>query len=373
MTANDFSSIAQRLMSNPASPYHEAGVQAAVEAICSEHGLAYGRDKFGNILVRLKTAPRQRPVVLAAHMDHPGFEVIRQLTPNTWEARFLGGVGDAYFKPGVKLRLMPGGVPAKLGKRIGENKEFEIVSAKGKDAPRFVVETGKGAEAKDGFRFAVWELEDFEVADGRITGRACDDLIGVASILATLIELKSKKAKTHVIGVISRAEEVGFHGALTVAAGTLLPKNSLVISLETSRELPPIKMGQGVIVRVGDKASTFDSVATRYLVEVATAQQQKQTGFQFQRALMFGGTCEATAYQEFGFQTTAVCVALGNYHNCAPKDRIGAEFVSETDALGMVDLLVAAAIEMPNFKALVGKLPSRINNLLKEARKRLVA
>ena len=41
---------------------------------------------------------------------------------------------------------------------------------------------------------------------------------------------------------------------------------------------------------------------------------------------MSGGTCEATAYQEFGFQTAAVCVALGNYHNCGPRNRIAAEF-----------------------------------------------
>jgi hypothetical protein len=37
--------------------------------------------------------------------------------------------------------------------------------------------------------------------------------------------------------------------------------------LETSRELPGVKMGGGVILRVGDKASIFDSEATRFLAE----------------------------------------------------------------------------------------------------------
>ena len=72
--------------------------------------------------------------------------------------------------------------------------------------------------------------------------------------------------------MISRAEEVGFQGALTVASSRQLPKDSLVISLETSRELPPVKMGQGVIIRVGDRASIFDSAATLSKIEALTAE-----------------------------------------------------------------------------------------------------
>ena len=34
-----------------------------------------------------------------------------------------------------------------------------------------------------------------------------------------------------------------------------------------------------------------------------------------QRCLMSGGTCEATAYQLYGYETGGLCIALGNYHN----------------------------------------------------------
>jgi endoglucanase len=87
---------------------------------------------------------------------------------------------------------------------------------------------------------------------------------------------------------------------------------------------------------------------------------------------MSGGTCEATAYQEFGFQTAAVCVALGNYHNCAPNKRIAAEFVSMADALSMVELLAAAARQMPQMPKLIGKLPKRLQTMLREAQPRLL-
>jgi len=49
---------------------------------------------------------------------------------------------------------------------------------------------------------------------------------------------------------------------------------------------------------------------------------------------MQGGTCEATAYALYGYRTAAMCVALGNYHNCGPGDRIAPEYVSLEDTLG---------------------------------------
>jgi putative aminopeptidase FrvX len=248
-------------------------------------------------------------------------------------------------------------VPGKLGRRPGKAKEFELHTNK---------------SLKGSAEFAVWELEDFAVRNGQIHGRGCDDLIGVASILAMMIELKRSRARVHVIGVIARAEEIGFLGAMAVAASKELPKNSLVVSLETSRELPGVKMGQGVILRVGDRTSIFNSEAMRFLAEVAADLKKRKKNFQFQRALMSGGTCEATAYQEFGFQTAAVCVALGNYHNCAEKKRIAAEFVSMTDALSMVELLAGAAKQMAQLPQLIGKLPKRLQKMLREAQPKLL-
>ena len=86
---------------------------------------------------------------------------------------------------------------------------------------------------------------------------------------------------------------------------------------------------------------------------------------------MSGGTCEATAYQEFGFQTAAVCVALGNYHNCASRKTIAAEYVSIADACGMVDLLVAAARQMGQYQQLAGKLSRRLDQSGRQAQPRL--
>ena len=58
---------------------------------------------------------------------------------------------------------------------------------------------------------------------------------------------------------------------------------------------------------------------------------------------MSGGTCEATAYQLYGYRTAALCVALGNYHNCGPDETIAPEFVAVDDVAGMIALMHAAA------------------------------
>jgi endoglucanase len=353
--------IAERLMRCPAAPYHEELVAAEVLRICSEFNLPCEIDPFGNFLIRSTARPPKRtvknPIVLAAHMDHPGFIVRRKLSPTSFTADFLGGVGDSYFKPGVKLRLMPGHVPATLGKRLSPKKRS------------FGIRSARPITSKP--LFAVWDLPEFEFASGQILGRVCDDLIGCATILAVLVSLRGTSAAANVIGVLSRAEEVGFHGALALAESKRLPRQSLIISLETSRELPPVKIGNGVILRVGDRASIFDSASTRFLSELAADLTKRDKSFKSQRALMSGGTCEATAYQEYGYRSAAVCVALGNYHNCGDQDTIGAEFISASDATSMAQLLVAAARVWPESQKLIARLPQRLARLSKDAHRNL--
>lgn len=350
--------IARRLMERPAAPYHEAAVRAEVEAICNEHELPFRRDRHGNLLIKVKRGRAPRPLVLVAHLDHPGFDITGQLKKGHLRARFLGGVGARYFRPGTRVRLLPGGMGARLGPRPAKAESMDFV---------LIPEKPLAAQPA----FAVWELEDYALRRGRIHGRACDDLIGVAAILATLITAARSGRPAFVVGAITRAEEVGFGGALALAGSREIPTDALVVSLETSRELPPVKQGDGVIVRVGDRSSVFDSQATRFLTEIAGDLAQVKPRFAFQRALMSGGSCEGTVFSEAGFQAAAVCVALGNYHNCGPRGRIAAEYVSRYDAETMVALLVSAATRMSEYALLTGRLKGRLAKLSRETRRRL--
>ena len=63
-----------------------------------------------------------------------------------------------------------------------------------------------------------------------------------------------------------------------------------------------------------------------------------------QRCLLDGGTCEATAYQLYGYTCAAASLALGNYHNVTPEGTIAPEYVAIDDLVGMVRLCVAAVV-----------------------------
>ena len=93
------------------------------------------------------------------------------------------------------------------------------------------------------------------------------------------------------------------------------------------------------------------SEGQRSLVRLAATLQlqeaAKASNITVQRALMQGGTCEATAYDLYGYRTAALCVALGNYHNCGPKETIAPEFVNIADAVGMANLCVATVRARP--------------------------
>ena len=278
--------IVRSVLAQPTAPFYEDAVRAEVfQQLAQCPHVRTTRDDFGNVIAHYERGGGRARHALAAHMDHPGY------------------VGDEFL----------GGVPEDYRKHHPPTRDF-------------------GA-------FAMWDLPACEVRDGRIYSRACDDLIGCATILATLQELERTGAEASVYGIFTRAEEVGFVGALQLAKAALIPREVTIVSLETSSEKAPgCKMGEGVIVRVGDRTSIFDPAATATFVELA-----KRAEIPAQRCLMSGGTCEATAYQLFGYRCGALCVALGNYHNCGPEERIEPEFVALADVEAMVRLCTEIA------------------------------
>ena len=338
--------IAREILSQPTAPFHEARVREAITSRlrpCAHIQLR--QDDFGNLIAHYRgegktgmgsAAPRY---AFCAHMDHPGW-----VRPDDEAALdHPGRHGTEQTDPvraAVGGMLFFGGVPAELAAANRERVvEFE--------------------------HFAMWDLPACEVRDGRIYSRAIDDLMGCVTIVAALLELEAAGAPGECFGLFTRAEEVGFVGAIQMARDSWLRDEHLtVISLETSSERPPAKMGEGPIIRVGDRTSIFEAAVTAELVQAA-----EQAKVPFQRCLMSGGTCEATAFQLYGVRCGAMCVALGNYHNVGPHgNTIEAEYVSQADVEGLVALCVnlarlgerASAVPDPA-AALLARIEDRIS------------
>jgi endoglucanase len=326
--------IAERTLSRPTAPYREGAVIAWLrEFAAARPKLTLREDPDGNLeLARRGVVRSNAPLVLAAHMDHPGFRALASRRARGGfrvDAIFLGGVRPEYF-PGARVRFFPAGdeVRATVRRARPHRGALRVELRAGRAVPR-------GA-------FGMWDLPAFRRSrrdPDLLLTRAADDLAGVAAILALLdaVEAIDPRRRVDVRGLFTRAEEVGFVGALAVARGRRLPRGARIVAIEASKALPGAPQGAGPILRVGDRASSFDDGLGRWIARVgerlAGARGRR---FAFQRKLMDGGTCESTAYQLWGYRCAAMCLALGNYHNMGERGRIAVESIRLSDLVGLV-------------------------------------
>jgi putative aminopeptidase FrvX len=329
--------ILRDLCSIPTAPFAERRVVAFVERfVRARTGLQLSRDQHGNLLIELRAAARSAPRwIFAAHMDHPGFVAARMLGARTLEARFYGWVKAEFFK-GERVRFFDGDAEMR-----GSIESFTIGKERG--VPEHV--RIRVARAITPGAPGMWDQGEGRTRGNRFYSRVCDDLAGAAAALTMLDQLTRRLPRAPVAVLLTRAEEEGFIGAIAASLKPkLLRKTDRIIAIETSAMQPYAPQGEGAIIRVGDRTSIFHSGLTYFLQTQAAALAKRDKTFKFQRALMPGGTCEATVYDVYGFTAASICVALGNYHNMdMKKRRIGPEYIDLADWRSMVKLFVQVA------------------------------
>lgn len=316
----------------PSAPYYEARGARWVMEFCEKAGLEVGTDAYGNVLVtRPGSDPTMAGIAFVAHLDHPGFEALRQEGDQV-VGELRGGLNDAACSPGTRVQFITG---------KGNRFPGEITDSSGtgrKRTLKFRVEAAAMRELPCG---VVLDLVDFELDEKTIRARALDDLAGCAAI-ATLLAT-THDARGSVYGLFTRAEEVGLEGARLAASERLIPEGTTIVSVESSKALPGAEIGGGPVIRVGDYLATFDRDAEAHLATAATELKSEDPEFRFQRQLMSGGVCEASAFAAYGYAVTGLAFPLGNYHNNAPDGQVAAEYIHARDYLDGVRLLAAAA------------------------------
>jgi putative aminopeptidase FrvX len=357
--------VLRDLMSLPTAPFCEGAVADYVERFCRGlAGVTLRKDRCGNLRVHYRHRPRKlTPMAFAAHLDHPGF-VAREMTgPKTVRAEFRGGVRPEYFA-GSAVRFWSDGAWVK-GRVRKLTKALPPTRRGGPRVPQ---------EARVDVRRAVrpnslgmWDLPDPVLKDDRVIGRACDDLAGVGAMLTLLQRLSKKQAAGEVFCLFTRAEEVGFVGALGAIRARTLPKKVPVLSIETSSALVNAPIGAGPIIRVGDRGCLYDADVVAFCVRAAEGLAKRKRKFAYQRKLMDGGMCEAAAFGTYGYRTAGICLALGNYHNMDTKrGKIASEWVSLRDWQGMVDLFEALVLDKTGPDVPDEALRTRLDKLLAE-------
>lgn len=309
------------LLSQPTAPFREGHVARFVTEFGDREKIEYFKDPHGNLVVgadskesylnKLKKATHEPVRFFIAHMDHPGFHGVKWVTPTTLQVKWLGGTPRKFLN-GARVWLSTSeGVFAEgtLSKsKLNKSDtalESSLVVMKNERAKALKVPAQDifGAFA---FSSPVWEKQKV------VYTKAADDLVGVFAILSLAKHFKGSDIPF--LGLISRAEEVGFIGTVghfELEWLTSHKESVAVISLETSRTLPGALIGKGPVVRLGDRATPFDPGLVQVLTQVA----EKSLRGKFQRRMMDGGTCEATAALAFGLRAMGISIPLGNYHN----------------------------------------------------------
>jgi len=353
--------IIREVLALPTAPFAEQFVLDYVDSFCrGRRDTRVTSDNAGNLLVRIRRGkpPPSRPICLTAHLDHPGFVAEKPSRQGLVHAIWRGGVRPEYFAgSGVRFyvdgRWVRGKIRDVITRGRGTNKSVQRVR----------IQTADRADVPVG-SIGMWNLPDPVIRGKRVSARACDDLAGVAAILCCIDRLSRSSGRVDACFLFTRAEEVGFVGALAACKHKTIPRRCLVVAVENSSEIPGVRMGDGPVLRVGDKASIFTPHVTAYCGAIAQTLVGRG-GFQYQRKLMDGGTCESSAYCQRGYDATGICIALGNYHNMNRKNKtIASEYVHLDDLINMAVWFV----ELCRPKKSIGKdagLNTRLDRLEK--------
>ena len=352
--------LAELLASAPTVSYREHEVFARIRSELQRYGIPYATDRWGNLLARYRgKRVRGRSVAFTAHADHPGL-IVTACNRRRAEARWLGGVQVHYFKGArVRIETEEGPVRGRVRRAIlGANKRVAAVKL---DVERAVPVGSIGG----------WDLIPYRLDPPWIRTKSADDLLGCAGVLSLMKQLAATQPGIEVWAGFTRAEEDGLLGATALAEAGTLPKETAIVVLETSKQLPCGQLGKGVIVRVGDRMSVYDPGICQGLHDAAEELSKRHRSFRYQRCLMDGGVCEATTFQSFGYRAGGLALPLDNYHNMGPR-AIREEVVHQDDYWNLARLLPVAAEKIATAKDGLADLRGRFRKRLKAARRDLI-
>ena len=314
----------------PTASFYEQWVHKEIKQLFEEKFLnnpkvELGEDSYGDLYFHYKgDSNRDKPKSIAyvVHTDHPAFHLTK-LAGGTYMARMMGGLRKEYME-GLEIELYN-------SKDTPENKgKGKIIQALDLDvqnpAKRYLVEVLEG----DGdYNFANLALDNNVVVENdMIRAKVLDDYAGIAMSLVAFEETVKREDNVDLWLVFHRAEEVALLGAYLFAEQEIMPKDTFVLSIETSsyrtevngKKIDTCEVGKGIILRTGDKRTPNYELSCLVLLHNVALEFNGD----LQERLMGAGTCEASVYYSFGYRAAGICVPVIGWHNdCYWKNETG--------------------------------------------------
>ena len=270
------------------APVAPSGMETAVADVIREEIRPYvdsiETDAMGNVIaVKNGKGENPRRIMFSAHMDHIGYVVTGIEKEGFLRVTNVGGLGPmnsltrhVTFTNGVE------GVvtcePVSDGQRT-MNHLFIDIGAESREEAEKMVALGD---------MAVYAPDCFRLGEHRVASPAMDDRCACALLIEVLRHLG--ETKNTVIAVFSVQEEVGCRGA-KAAAFSQEPDIGIAIDVTAwgdtpETKLPAVKLGEGIAVKVMDRASISNPMLREELFACG-----EKAGVKVQREVLpFGGT-----------------------------------------------------------------------------------
>lgn len=333
-----------RLVAARGPPGNEHAVAAVFEELIEPHVDEVRWDALGNLVATSNGDEDQKDVMLAAHTDELALLVDGVTDDGLLSYSMLGGHYRGYLL-GQHVLVGPDAVPGVIGAKprhfmsteekesLPETTHIDI----GASDPKTVSE----ANVKPGDH-ATWDRELVDLVDGRIAGRALDDRIALAILLAVAREVETDRT-VHYTATVQ--EEVGLRGA-RAAVHDIDPDIAVALEIFPADDYPTdgnsvsgISLGEGPVVEFADGTSEY--LFGGVLVDRQSLEWLQNAGetadVTLQHDVMIGGTTDATEFQRAGRGRHAGAIAVPCRYTHSPT-----ELIDLADAEETTDVLAAA-------------------------------
>jgi endoglucanase len=313
-------------------------------------------DAFGNIIATKKGNKPGPSLMLAAHSDEIG-AIVKSVEKNGF-IRFekIGGTIDSLLlgrQIGIHGHF--GVVGVKAGHLMNEKERGEVV--KHRD---LYIDMGVNSDeeiAKMGIRIGdpiiQWPYFHSFYNQDRVCGKALDDRIGCAVLLALFEDLKGNDFAGTLYGVITVQEEVGLRGA-QIVSHRLMPDFAVALDTMPSGDTPdvnfikelPVSIGKGPVIQVlsggGARGMLLNPIMKHILI-----QSCERAKVPYQKTVFIGGNTDAAAIHLVGNGIIAGALTIPRRYSHSPI-----EMMDLNDAVSAVRIFKQIVLDIHKYTKL---------------------
>ncbi|MBR3839827.1 MAG: M20/M25/M40 family metallo-hydrolase [Erysipelotrichales bacterium] len=268
---------------------YEEEVRRYIKADIAQYGDEVMSDALGNLIVFKKGyGENKKKVMVSAHMDEVGFQVIKINENGTLTFKLLGfGWLPMVYMSKVVFENGQKGV-------IGCNGGFD---SSNRDVTKLYIDLGVSTKAEAEKLVKIGDVATYDsyfehLTDDLVVAKAIDDRVGCFMQMELLKD--NKAYYNDVYFVFSTQEEVGTRGGL-VAAKRISPEVGIAFDVTPSNDRPcdqagDNRVGKGPALLISDPSLIADRQLVKYLESAAEA-----CGEEMQRSCIMVGGSDAAA------------------------------------------------------------------------------